>query len=461
MVLIGTGGKGTGAGTMFPLAQMARQQKKLVIPIFVQPLVRAPRSRTSAASIMPATFPRTPSTPPGIRLIEILLMTAGTLTAIQQPQSVIWERMNMPIARGLRGLLYVLSDLSQVDQIATCCRRCSAGYGRLRLGSAEIDPTPGLEPSEAAVDRAVHDCWHNLDPTASTARWGRHSSAFRATGRTSSMRESRGGWRRWPRPACPDNAVRAALRARAPTRRSRGASPRSSPSTRGPIAPLEIDWTQERRLGSPWSAFDARPPVENAVDAEAEPEDAVPANAPAATLAPPTPVPVPPIEPAPAAPAPGPAAPPFGSLWEFALAVNRGNPAALAVASDQVACDVPISGGEVRKLLGTVWFRGVVAVLSPRWRDRILDALLSSVAIPDHHLKLDRRDVRLSELSYAQIKDVFSRNYVADAVRPDLDLLLTVARVWGAEALDRLEFAGAPADSERSRLASVLMALRK
>src|SRR4029078_8083076 len=37
VVLIGTGGKGTGAGTMFPLAQMARQQRKLVIPIFVRP----------------------------------------------------------------------------------------------------------------------------------------------------------------------------------------------------------------------------------------------------------------------------------------------------------------------------------------------------------------------------------------------------------------------------------------
>jgi len=37
IVLIGTGGKGTGAGTMFPLAQMAREQKKLVIPIFVRP----------------------------------------------------------------------------------------------------------------------------------------------------------------------------------------------------------------------------------------------------------------------------------------------------------------------------------------------------------------------------------------------------------------------------------------
>ena len=37
IILVGTGGKGTGAGTMFPLAQIAREQKKLVIPIFVRP----------------------------------------------------------------------------------------------------------------------------------------------------------------------------------------------------------------------------------------------------------------------------------------------------------------------------------------------------------------------------------------------------------------------------------------
>src|SRR4030095_16994223 len=35
VILVGTGGKGTGSGTMFPLAQLARQQRKLVIPIFV------------------------------------------------------------------------------------------------------------------------------------------------------------------------------------------------------------------------------------------------------------------------------------------------------------------------------------------------------------------------------------------------------------------------------------------
>ena len=37
VILIGTGGKGTGAGTMFPVAQIARAQQKLVIPIFVRP----------------------------------------------------------------------------------------------------------------------------------------------------------------------------------------------------------------------------------------------------------------------------------------------------------------------------------------------------------------------------------------------------------------------------------------
>ena len=37
VVLIGTGGKGTGAGTMFELAQLARQHRRLVLPIFVRP----------------------------------------------------------------------------------------------------------------------------------------------------------------------------------------------------------------------------------------------------------------------------------------------------------------------------------------------------------------------------------------------------------------------------------------
>jgi cell division GTPase FtsZ len=454
VILIGTGGKGTGAGTMFPIAQMAREQKKLLIPIFVRPSFErheVDKRRFDHALGVVRQFDAAQ-----IRLIEIA-NDDGYVDSNPEPQSVVWERMNTPIARGLRGLLYVLSDLSQVDP--SDLSALFSGSGRLRIGFSEIDPSPSREPTDRQVDDAVRECWQNRYYTF-TKPVG--TSLVCIQGDWSNIVDARikGGLAAMASAGMSDNPY-VPLYARATHAPKPWGITALFAEYTGTHAPLEIDWTQERRLGSPWSAFDARPPVENADDAEAEPEDAVPANAPAATLAPPTPVPVPPIEPAPAAPAPGPAAPPFGSLWEFALAVNRGNPAALAVASDQVACDVPISGGEVRKLLGTVWFRGVVALLSPRWRDRILDALLSSVAIPDHHLKLDRRDVRLSELSYAQIKDVFSRNYVADAVRPDLDLLLTVARVWGAEALDRFEFAGAPADSERSRLASVLMALRK
>ena len=37
VILIATGGKGTGTGTLLPAAMLARQMRKLVIPIFVRP----------------------------------------------------------------------------------------------------------------------------------------------------------------------------------------------------------------------------------------------------------------------------------------------------------------------------------------------------------------------------------------------------------------------------------------
>ena len=112
VILVGTGGKGTGSGTMFPLAQMARQQKKLVIPIFVRPSFERhevdKRHYDNAASAVDQFDAA------GIRLIEIL-NDRGYAEHDPQPQPVVWERMNLPIARGLRGLIYVLWDLSQVD----------------------------------------------------------------------------------------------------------------------------------------------------------------------------------------------------------------------------------------------------------------------------------------------------------------------------------------------------------
>src|ERR671913_1901561 len=65
--------------------------------------------------------------------------------------------MNLPIARGLRGLLYVLSDLSQVDP--SDLSALFAGQGRLRMGFAEIDPQPGREPDDLQIDAAARACW--------------------------------------------------------------------------------------------------------------------------------------------------------------------------------------------------------------------------------------------------------------------------------------------------------------
>ena len=67
--------------------------------------------------------------------------------------------MNRPIARGLRGLLYVLSDLSQVDPSDLSVM--FAGNGRLRIGFSEIDPPVDQDPSDEQVQDAVRDCWDN------------------------------------------------------------------------------------------------------------------------------------------------------------------------------------------------------------------------------------------------------------------------------------------------------------
>ena len=93
-----------------------------------------------------------------IRLIEIL-NDQGYVESDPQSQAVVWERMNLPIARGLRGLIYVLSDLSQVDP--SDLSTLFAGHGRMRIGFSEIDPSPLHEPSDSHVEDAVQRCWQN------------------------------------------------------------------------------------------------------------------------------------------------------------------------------------------------------------------------------------------------------------------------------------------------------------
>ena len=64
VILIATGGKGTGTGTMLPAVLLARQQRKLVIPIFIRPSFErhevesgvTTRRSMSAGNSMPPRF---------------------------------------------------------------------------------------------------------------------------------------------------------------------------------------------------------------------------------------------------------------------------------------------------------------------------------------------------------------------------------------------------------------------
>ena len=147
VILVATGGKGTGAGTIFPLADMARRQKKLVIPIFVRPSFErheVEKRRYDHALKVTEQFDAA-----GIRLIEVL-NDRGYSDSAPEPQAVVWERMNLPIARGLRGLLYVLWDLSQVDPSDLSI--LFAGDGRMRIGFCG-DRSAGRPGAERRADR--------------------------------------------------------------------------------------------------------------------------------------------------------------------------------------------------------------------------------------------------------------------------------------------------------------------
>ena len=166
VIVIGTGGKGTGAGTIFPLLQMARQQRKLVIPIFIRPSFErheVEKRRYDHALRVAERFDAE-----GFRLMEIL-NDRGYRNSEPELQSVVWERMNLPIARALRGLLYVLWDLSQVDP--SDLSSLFAGPGRLRIGFSELDPPVGQEPDDNAIQAAVRGCWDN--PVLPLQRTGR------------------------------------------------------------------------------------------------------------------------------------------------------------------------------------------------------------------------------------------------------------------------------------------------
>lgn len=453
VIVIGTGGKGTGAGTMFPVAQMARQQKKLVIPIFVRPSFErheVDKRRFDHALGVIERFDEAQ-----IRLIEIL-NDQGYVESDPEPQSVVWERMNRPIARGLRGLIYVLSDLSQVDP--SDLSTLFAGHGRLRIGFSEIDPSTSREPTDEQVEDAVRNCWQNPYYAFSKPAG---TSLICIQGDWSNVVDARikGGLAASALGSAPDSRYNPLYARAANAPKPWGVTALFAEYT-GQHPPLPVDWTLERGASPLVGIHDSKNHLAQSGDVEVEIGRATAVDQPVARFqgaARNETIDQCEVEPT----LHKEAAPMFASLWAFAVALNRRDPAAIALAADGAKCDIPFEGREVRKLLGTIWFRGVVPQLSETWRERILEALVTSAPIPNHLVRVDRRAARLADLSHAQLKDLFTRAYVPDTVRADVELLLTVGRLWGPQALERFQFAGVSDNNEPSMLATVFQGFRK
>ena len=440
VILIGTGGKGTGAGTIFPIAQMARRAGKLVIPIFVRPSFEwheVEKRRYDHALTISRQFDAA-----GIRLIEIL-NDRGYSSADPQPQTRVWERMNRPIARGLRGLLYVLSDLSQVDP--SDLSMLFAGAGRLRIGFAEIDPPDGGEPTEDQIQKAVNVCWSNPYSLFSKPVG---TSLVCIQGQWSNVVDGRlkGGLAALAT-AGQGDATYNPLHAFAPEAPKPWGITGLFAEYTGNHAPLEIAWPEVRTVRQ-WTAVSAA-----ARAARAEIGGGVEETAPSPVVE----VPVRHIRDGRAISI---AQRSFSTMWDLALAVNRGDQAARAIAADGETCDIPIEASEVRRLVGTVWFRSVFQHLSPRWRDRLLDVLLDDVTVHNHTVGEGRRAMRLSRMPLDELKRAATDVLVTDVVRTDVHLLVTIGQLWGPEALGRVRFEPEEPAPTTSRLETFLQTFR-
>jgi cell division GTPase FtsZ len=452
IVIIGTGGKGTGAGTMFPLAAIARRQNKLVLPVFVRPSFE--RHEVDKRRYDHALHVATQFDAASIRLIEILNDRAYS-DSDPQPQSVVWERMNLPIARGLRGLLYVLWDLSQVDPSDLSI--LLAGHGRMRIGFAEINPADTGEPSDAQIEDAVRGCWHNAfcafsQPVGTSlvciqGDWSNLADAKIKSGIAALALGDVPG-----RPYNP-------LYARAfQTPKPWGVTALFAEYT-GIHEPLALDLTL--KTSPPMLHTSTSEPTLVEIAEEATTVDdtrPVPPWPPAPAAAEPPAAPPAALEPAPAEPSDRRPAegPPAWTLWDFTRALNRSDRAALELAAKEPPPEVLIDGLAVKKLLGTFWFRSVFPRLSGARRERLLDALAESVVVPNHALRVGRRAVHLKDMHYDQMKEITAKTLVRGEAGADLHMLLAIGDLWGEQAFSRLRFAEIVEQEDPSSFSALL-----
>ena len=103
-------------------------------------------------------------------------------------------------------------------------------------------------------------------------------------------------------------------------------------------------------------------------------------------------------------------------LWDLALGINRSDPAAVAIAQNGANGKLAVDPAELKKLMGTVWFRPVFQRFSEDWRERMLDVLVESVVVPDHVVKVGRREIHLHDIGHAELKELFSKSSLTEIV---------------------------------------------
>jgi hypothetical protein len=340
----------------------------------------------------------------------------------------------------LRGLLYVLSDLSQVDpsDLSTLC----AGPGRFRIGFAEIDPSPGQEPADSQIEEACRQCWHNgyysfAKPVGTSLVCIQGEWSNIVDGRIKSRLAA------WAAGNAPESAYNPLYARSARSPRPWGVTALFAEYT-GNHLPLDVDWPLDS-----WLPLPSKSP-------STVRELTLVAPAVAAAASAPVPAPAPVVSQAADLPRKEKAidlpqeekqvAPPrrFPTFWEVCLGVNRRDSAALAVAANGATSEIPLDGAEIRKLLGTLWFRTVFAQFSRDWHNRMLDVLSQSVPIPNHVVPSGRRTVRLSELTHEELKQLPTDTILPDAIRADVQLLVVAGSLWSPDAVKRFEFVDVP-----------------
>src|SRR5262249_7638108 len=157
----------------------------------------------------------------------------------------------------------------------------------------------------------------------------------------------------------------------------------------GAQRPLEVDWSLAR--GTRPTAF-----VKTVVEPIAV------ADVPRVTATPPEPIRQHPNLPEQKVVDP-PRTPAFSTFWAFAVALNRSDPVALALAGNGVTSTIRVDAAELRRLLGMMWFRNVFPRLPRDLQERLLLVLVEGATVPDHVVKRGRQTAHLRELSYEEL----------------------------------------------------------